>query len=344
MSNEKQITIRDGRDILTAVVDADRYHQLHQGFAACPQLNHPVGAMDANEALGFYTSQFAYHETKAYQVLGEALQYEKFVPILSTAGRLATSVEYDVEDETADTADSSGAGTPRATADVARATVSYKVYDGEGAYRYSVGELERAAQLGISIDARKATACINGFKRTMNRIALFGNTNKGITGIFNHASMAHASATTGGWGSATAEHIQIDINNAIGLIATATKENFIPNTLIISATAFNDLLRSRNEYTDADVLSYVLGSNASKARGTALSIYPAFGLETAGAGSTRRGLLYRADQECVEMQIPMQIEFLAPQADGLDIVINGRYRYAGPHFRRLASSRYIDAL
>lgn len=61
-----------------------------------------------------------------------------------------------------------------------------------------------------------------------------------------------------------------------------------------------------------------------------------------GVGGIRRITVYRRDPACIEMRIPKELEFLAPQPDGLDLFTPGYYLYQGVWLKRIDSLRYMD--
>ncbi|MCY1383525.1 hypothetical protein D9M69_716620 [compost metagenome] len=67
-------------------------------------------------------------------------------------------------------------------------------------------------------------------------------------------------------------------------------------------------------------------------------------LGTAGTGGTARMMLYEKTDENLVMHIPMPLKFHAPEQRGLEVLINGEYRYAGVEYRYPKTALYVDGI
>lgn len=67
-------------------------------------------------------------------------------------------------------------------------------------------------------------------------------------------------------------------------------------------------------------------------------------LDTAGTDGGRRIVVYRRDPSALELILPQDLTFLAPQADGLDIETFGWYLYAGLWIKSKNAVTYLDGI
>lgn len=93
------------------------------------------------------------------------------------------------------------------------------------------------------------------------------------------------------------------------------------------------------------VLEHIQRANIYTIRtGRPLTIRAVFGLETAGAGATRRMVAYRRDPGVVKMHIPMPLRWLQAEQRLLKFEVPGIFRVGGVEVRRKDAMRYVDGI
>ena len=101
----------------------------------------------------------------------------------------------------------------------------------------------------------------------------------------------------------------------------------------------------RSDNSDKTILQYIKENNVAKVeRGQEIRFQPGFGLDTAGAGSTRRMMAYVKSDTRLVMHVPLALRFLAPQLVGLSVQVPGEYKYSGVEFRYPKSAYYMDGI
>lgn len=339
------ITLGDRR----VAVDADSYARFHAfGAQLAPRLADGArNARDAGEGLAFVISQLAYTESNVYSRQYTPMQYETLVPVSSEAGEWAQSIRYEIEDHQGRGKRSNGKGRDINLVSVAYGAKDFGVFNGDIGYDYNMEELRVTAFLRRPVSESKQVAAVEGYRRHMNQVALLGEPESNITGLFNSTLVPQGNAPTGNWStSATPQQMLRDLNAGIMQVWTQTNFNEMVTDVVIAPTAYG-LLTSlpRSDNSDKTVLSYLLENNIAKMqRDIDLNIQPGYGLDTAGIGGTKRAVYYVNNPLKLKMHIPLPLRFLAPQMIGLAVQVPGEYKYSGVTFYYPKSAYYQDGL
>jgi hypothetical protein len=182
-------------------------------------------------------------------------------------------------------------------------------------YELSLQEVNRAAQMNIPLDQRKASAARLVSQKFVYDRVIRGSTEKNTTGLINNASVPAASAPTGGWGTATPAQILADVNTALNDVITNSGETAMPNALILPTTAFLTANNTQVTNTNMSVLTFLKQNNSYTAMtGQELDIRASRELQAAGSGSSRRMVAYEKSPDNMEFFLPGMFEFLPPFA------------------------------
>lgn len=340
----KKITLGDGRVV---EVDAARFAAF-DSLRSQAEVITGVAGRDAGEALAFIVSQLAYTEATVFERLYQPMQYEQLIPITSEAGEWADTIRYEIYDYAGRGKRSSGKGRDINLVDVAYADKSFPVLNGNIGYDYTTEELRRTAFLKRPISERKMAAAIDGYRRHMNDVGLYGETSANVTGVFNNANVPQGNAPVGAWqtGPKTPAQILSDINTAIQTVWNNTAFNDQVTDIVMSPSAFAYIASTpRSDTSDKTILQFLKENNIAKVeKGIDINFTPGFGLDTAGAGSTKRLMAYVKSDLRLVMHVPLPLRFLAPQLLGLSVQIPGEYKYSGVEFRYPKSAYYMDGI
>lgn len=300
-------------------------------------------AMQGN--LGFIQSQTAHIETGVYKARFPQIRYPGLIPVDYSAPEWIKTVDYysmDISGK-AEWISDRASDIPVVGTEIGKSSTS--VYMSGIGYDYGLEEVNQALMLNMNLPGEKANAARLIYERTVDNIAFSGDSEKGFEGLFNNTSVTAASATTGGWASATEDEILADINELLTGVFTATNEIAMADTLILPSTAHQLIASRRLGDTGATILEFIQRANAYTAEtGQQLTIRSSRGLETAGAGSTRRMVAYRRSPEVLKMHIPMRHRFLPVQVVGLVYKIPGIFRLGGLDIRLPKEVRYSDGI
>lgn len=300
---------------------------------------------DAGEALAFLVSQLAYTEAQAFEKLYTPMQFRELVPVVSEGG-WADTIRYEMIDYAGKGKRISGAGHDIPMAEVQFGEKTFPVVSGAIGYSYTFEEMQKSAFFRTALPTAKMQAAMTAAERHLNEVALYGESASNITGLFNSSVVPQASAPVGGWGTATPTQILGDINALILSIWEATAYNEMPTDIVLAPSAMATLAsKPRSDNSDKTVLEYIKENNIAKVeRGITLNFRSGYGLNTAGAGATRRMMAYVRNSAKVKMHIPMELQFLAPQFTNLSVKVPGTYRYSGVEFRYPKSAAYQDGI
>lgn len=325
----------------TAIADALSRCQIFDG-----------SVKDAPEAIAFLTSQLAYVENRIYERKRTPMQYAQLVPVSTEAGEWATSIEYETYDYAGRGKRHSGKGGDIPRVDVSYNRKSLSVAHGAIGYDFSQQELRESAYLRRPLSERRAAVALEAYERHINDVALNGEAESGYTGLFNNASVPQANVPNGAaasplWSSKTPVEILKDVNDAISAVWTATAYNDVPNTVVIAPSRYAYISSTpvSAQYPDKTILKYLQENVLPKVeRGVDVQFVPGYGLDTAGAGGTARMLTYLKDETRLKMHLPMPLRFLAPQLEGLNVMVPGEYRYGQTHWMYVKSACYRDGI
>lgn len=344
----KKIVLGDGR---TVEVDAARFEAFESLRSVATMIVGREGR-DAQEAMAFIVSQLTYTEAAVFDRLYTPMQYEQLIPITNEAGEWAESIRYEIQDYAGNGRRTSGKGKDINLVDAAYADKTFPVVNGDIGYDYTTEELRRTAFLRRPIPERKLQAAIDGYRRHMNNVALFGELN--LTGLWNNANVPHGNAPNGAWLTTQAANIAttgpgnilFDINNLITGIWTTTQYNDMCTTIAIAPQRYAYIASTpRSSNSDKTILQYVKENNIAKVeRNIDIEFVAGFGLDTAGVGATARMMGYVKSDMRLVMHIPLPLRFLAPQLLGLSVQVPGEYKYSGVEFRYPGSAYYSDGI
>lgn len=304
--------------------------------------------MQAN--LAFVEDQLAHVEERVYETKYTDLQYLDLIPVDYSADEWADSVlfySWDSKGQSKWIGDKAG--------DIPMVSTSMAQHDsgvymqGIG-YEYSLPEIQKAMRLGISLDDAKARAALRVSEETTDRVALTGDTEKGMSGLLSYPGVPVVAAPNGAgasplWAQKTDAEIIADVNNLLTGLYTGTQNTAMADTLCLPTASLTLLSTRFIDGTPMTLLRFIMENNVYTLKtGQPLKIRDVLGLETAGVGSTRRAVAYRKAEEVLKMHIPMPLQFLPPQLVGLQFIIPGIFRLGGLDWRLPLEGRYLDAI
>lgn len=307
-----------------------------------------IGTNDAGEAMSFLVSQLAHTEATVFERMRQPMQYAQFIPVSHEAGEYADTIRYELYDMAGRGRRTSGKGKSINLVDVAYADKSFPVLNGDIGYDYSQEELRRSAFLRRPLNERRMMAAVEGYERHMNDVGLFGEASSGVTGLFNSTVIPQGNAPVGLWtgGATTPDQMLADINAGIFNVWNNTAFNDTVTDVILPPSCLNKIATTpRSANSDTTILEFVKKNNIAKQqRGTDINFVAGYGLETAGAGATKRAMFYVKNPLRLVMHIPLPLRFLAPQFQGLAVEVPGEYKYSGVEVRYPKSAYYMDNL
>lgn len=298
---------------------------------------------DAQAALGFIESQTTHVESQVNETVYPDIQYPALIPVDTSAGAMAQSVTYYSSDKFGAAKWINGNADDIPLAGTELTQHQTPVYTAAIGYGWGWEEVEQAMMLGRNLRADDAMAARRAYEEMVDQIAMFGDTSKNFQGLVNTSTVPEVAATTGTWGTATADQILGDVNDALLGVGTATLYTTTADTLLLSPAKMNFLATKRLGDTTLTILEFLRRNNTHTAMtGQELTIRAVRGLETAGTGNTEQMVAYRRDPQVLKLHIPMPHRFLPVyQAGPLRWVVPGVFRLGGLDIRRPKEVRYV---
>lgn len=315
---------------------------------------------DAQQALGFVVPQFYNIEQTIYQIKYPSFDYASLIPVVTEGNEWARGTLFRSMDSAGKAEFLSGKGFDMPFADVSLAQYT-KGFELAGiGYEWGLEELSVAALEGRDLGNDKAQSARRIAEQFLWNVAMTGRSDgvvstseKGWTGLLNDPSVPAitAPAGTGGsvtWiGGKTTNEIGADFNNALTGIITSTYETEQADTVLIPTSRYNYIASTpRATGTDTTILSFLQANNVYTQRtGQPLLIRGFRGLETAGAGGTKRMVAYRRAPDVVRFHLPMPHKFLPPfQKSSMAWEVGGIMRTGGTEVRLPGAMSYVDGI
>lgn len=226
-------------------------------------------------------------------------------------------------------------GFPRASVDGEQFTSKMKSVG--ASWGISFQEMREAAFAGTGLDSMLAETAQRAVLEKTNDVALSGDSEQGLYGLYNQPSFTLVAGTGTAWTSATATQILSDLFGIVDSIPTLTKEVEKADTLLMSYSRLR-LIGSKLLGTNSDttVLEFF------KMQRPEINVRGALKLETAGASSVQRMVAY--DKKSVQWLVAVPIETLPLVTNGISTVVNYHARLGGVIAPYPLSGAYMDGI
>jgi hypothetical protein len=253
----------------------------------------------------------------------------------------------------------SGGAKDIAKADVTMDRVQANVHMASIGYSYDLEEVGQAQLLDMSLSASKAVAARRAYNEFMWNVVQVGDTAKGLTGLINQSGVTSGLAPADGTGSVTTwfdangnatktpTQLLRDFNNALIGVFTGTNTVEMADTVLLPFTTLSYMAATPMSATNSEtILSFIERTNLYRQRtGQNLDIRGVLGLDTAGAGSTRRMVVYANREDVVKTLLPMPHRFMPVFQDGpIHFEVPGLFRTGGVDVLRPSAFRYLDGI
>jgi hypothetical protein len=309
----------------------------------------------AQQALSFVVQQAQYIEPQVYEVAYPEIQYPNLVPIDSSGNEWMKSIAFLSLDKVGQANWFNHLAADVPFADVMLNKFEQGIEMAAIGYYWTLEETGQEAMISgptINRVMERANAARRASEEMIDRIAFFGDTTKGWTGLTNDPNVTITGAPADGtgssalWSTKTANQMARDINLILSGVYTASLTTEIADTLLLPPDRFTALAQSLVTNTAVTGLNLVQQGNAYTAlSGNPLTIRTVRGLETAGAGGVARAIAYRRDPQILKLHLPMPFNFRSPmQVTALRFDVPGIFRTGGVEVRRPKSMQYLDGI
>lgn len=306
-------------------------------------LDMPMNTVD--DGLAFLQSQISFAEQRIYETKYRNIIYQMLVPVETDLPEWAESFTYYHYDAVTMGKFLGANAKDLPESDISAGRTTEPLFYGGNASRYSLDELRVSQQLRMPVDVTKQQISYRGFQEHAQQVAFFGDTARGITGLFNNANVQLDNSTTD-WDTATADEITQDANEVLANVWTGSKEVHLPGRLLLPSSRWSYAATTRivaGDTSTVTILEFLRMNNLYTARtGQPLDILPVLELETAGAVGGQRMMAYELTPENLVMKMPIMWRQIAPQPQGLTVYIPNEYKFGGVAFRYPGAAAYRD--
>ena len=315
---------------------------------------------DAQQAaFGFVYNQALIVNTQAYATKFPDLDFGRLVYVDSSAPEFAPGIVTFMSSTVGRADWYSGAAKDVPKADVTRDRVETRFQMAAVGYGWNIEEVGQAQLMGMNLSAMKAEAARRAYMEFMWNVTLTGATDKGLQGLSNQSAVTTGTAPADGTGSVAT---WFDANgNATDTPAQTVRDSTalppgvytgsltveMADTLLLPYSTISYLGATPMSSTNSEtVLAFILRNNIyTQMTGQQLTIRGVLGLDTAGAGSTKRMVAYANRQDVVKLHLPMPHRFLAAAtADNIHFDVPGIFRTGGVEVLRPGAFRYLDGI
>lgn len=198
-------------------------------------------------------------------------------------------------------------------------------------FAYNFQEIRAAKSEGFPLEQRRANMARKAIDQQHEKILRDGDAALGLSGFLNIPGALDATGTMtaagSGWGAGdTADAILGDLYAVSTYMVEQTKEVEKPNTMILPLSTYNYISQRRMGAGDGAMTVLQLFLQNSQYISQIVSWTA---LETAGAGGTKRGVVYRRDPEVLEYLAPVLFEQFPAQEEMMEFVVPVHGRTGG---------------
>jgi hypothetical protein len=305
-------------------------------------------------ALSFVIRQASLIEPTVYAMRYQEIQYPGLIPVDTSAPDWIQSVTYFSMDGVGKAEWFAGQAQDIPKVGLTREKFETTVSMAAIGYGYDLEEIGTAQMLGMNLNNEKAMLARRIAEEKIDSVAFVGDASKGFTGLVNASTPTATTAPADGTGSATTfasktpDQVLRDINLQISTGFTGTLGAEIADTILLPYSVLLDLSTRRiDAVNQTTILEWVEKNNIyTRTTGQALTIRGLFGvLDTAGASSTKRMVVYRRSPEVLKLHLPMPFRFLPVWQTGpIRYDVPGIFRLGGVDIRRPKAIRYLDGI
>ena len=297
----------------------------------------------SDDGLAFFTSQLAYVDATIYQTKYRKIVYQDFVPVVTTDPEWTDTYTYFSYDAVTVGKFIAANGQDLPESDITAAKHSAELHYGGNAFSYSLDELRKSQMLRIPVDTTKGQMSFRGFQEHAQQVAFFGDSSRGITGVFNNANVPLDNSTVD-WDTASGQEIIDDMNSLLIKVWENSAQVHLPNRLVLPANRWAQITNQRMETgTDTTVLEFFMKNNLyTAATRQELQVMQNLEIQTAGVAGAQRMFAYEVSDENLTMRMPITWRTIAPQSEGLRVKVPCEYKFGGVEYRYPLSAAYRD--
>lgn len=291
------------------------------------------GYLDADGAV-FFQRQLEHIKAKSYDVKYAELKARQLFPVSNDGGAGITSITYRTYDQVGSACIINAYADDLPRADIAGKETTIPVRSVGISYGYNLDEIASASLTGFPLDQRRANSARRANEQTVNDVAFFGDAVSGLPGLFTNPNIPTGAVVNPGggtvWTAKTADQILFDVNDLFADIFETTKMVERGNTLLLPPNRWSYIMSTPRASNSDTTIGQFLAQN-SPYLNSVEDIIPVNECDAANNPelATNAMVAYDRNPDKLQLEIPVELEYMPVQQKNLEFIIPGRSRLAG---------------
>lgn len=282
----------------------------------------------------FFQGQLEQIKAKSYDVLYPELTYAKAFDVSMETNPGAQEIVYKTYDKRGKAKLITGNSSDIPRVDVDGKENRIPVREIADSFGYTDREI-KAAQMGmVPLEQMRASAARQVIEQEMNYLSWFGKAAAGLKGFFSSGLIdTSAAADIGGgvtvWSSKSAAQILADVNTAFSAVFEGTNGVERANRLGLPLAQWN-LITTTNvgTGTDTTIAQYIIKNSPFLTSMDQIMAIPELA-NAANSGTEDVLIVWTKSPDKVQIEIPMDVTFEAPERRGLEYIVIAHAFFAG---------------
>lgn len=289
--------------------------------------------LDADGAF-FFQRQLEYIKARSFDVQYAELKARTLFPVSNEGGPGITTITYRTYDQVGSAKIINAYADDLPRADVNGIETSIPVRSVGTSYGYNIDEIQSSQLTGAGLDQRRANASRRAVEQTINTVAFFGDEVSGMPGLFSNPNIPTGAVVNPGsgteWVNKTPEEILFDVNDLFADIFETTLMVERGNTLLLPVNQWSFIMSTPRSTTSDTTIAQYLAMNSPYLN----SIEDIIPLNECSAAnnpqlSSDAMVAYDRSPDKLQLEIPVELEYLPIQQKNLEFIVPGRSRLAG---------------
>lgn len=330
-----KFVLKDGSTVtldgLSATVHTKDGRQVQMDTALVSAMSSAL--LDADGAF-FFQRQLEQIKARSYDVRYAELKARELFPVSNEGGPGVTSITYRTYDQSGSAKIINAYADDLPRADVAGKETTIPVRSVGTSYGYNLDEIQASQLTGASLDQRRANAARRSIEQVVNDVAFYGDAESGLPGLFSNPNIPTGNVVNPGsgteWVNKTPDEILFDVNDLFADIFETTKMVERGNTLLIPPAQWSYIMSTpRSANSDTTIAQYLVQN--SPYLNSMEDIIPLNECHAANNPllSTDAMVAYDRSPDKLQLEIPVELEWLPVQQKNLEFTVPGRNRLAG---------------
>ena len=303
--------------------------------------------LDADQLI-FFKRQLEYIKSQSYDVKYPNPTITSILPVSVEADPGAETITYEQFDSVGVMKFISDYADDLPRSDVKGKQFSIIVQSLGGSYGWSIQEVRAAEMAKRNINGMRSMAARRSNDQLVNRIGWFADGSAawaGLTGLLYHPNITKAAATTGGWGSATADQIIADVNNALQSVVTLTNGVEACDTVLLPLAKYGHIATTpRSSTSDTTILEFLRRVHPGVTFAAVNELKDVTPNPRTAGGATQVMVCLRRQPDALQLEIPVIYEQFAAQERNLSFIVPVHSRIAGLNVYYPLSAVIVDGL